>query len=335
MFTSAMNGTGGVQYHDASPNVTLYKQGSKAWRTSNRGLIKADLIAWQNGAIGSAEGVAVFADTGASERALRASVNDFISSGDPSVEDVLKAYVPGYVPAPPPDDEGGVRIEPHTALPAEDPAAGKADKLAATIAELIEYTPGIIEVLTLEELAAADTSGSNVLINGRTAVHADSGGTLNTVDICKTKKGKKCKPVVYNNVAKSGDTANAASTVFINGQPACHKSADFARSKGDEPAKCGGGVRSGTIKQKAEFITASNNVFIEGKPAVRQMDLMVSNNRNTPPMPLMQAGAGKPPEVDLIDSQGVDEGEMPDGSDWDVAGDDLYMTRGRFGRQEA
>jgi hypothetical protein len=232
MFTSAMNGTGGVQYHDASPNVTLYKQGSKAWRTSNRGLIKADLIAWQNGAIGSAEGVAVFADTGASERALRASVNDFISSGDPSVEDVLKAYVPGYVPAPPPDDEGGVRIEPHTALPAEDPAAGKADKLAATIAELIEYTPGIIEVLTLEELAAADTSGSNVLINGRTAVHADSGGTLNTVDICKTKKGKKCKPVVYNNVAKSGDTANAASTVFINGQPACHKSADFRQEQG-------------------------------------------------------------------------------------------------------
>lgn len=44
----------------------------------------------------------------------------------------------------------------------------------------------------------------------------------------------------------------------------------------------------------AEFISSSTNVFIEGMPAVRQGDLMVSNNKNTPPMPLVQPGAGMP-----------------------------------------
>lgn len=330
MFKSAMGGAGDcVQYHDASPNVTLYENGSQAWRSHNRGLVKADLIAYDHGAIGSAGGVAVFADVGSGEKALRASVKEFTARGGPSVEDVLKHYVPGYVPAPPPEDEDGVRMEPHTGLPAEDEARGSEGRLVAAIMDLIPFIPGTIRVLTLEELAGQDTSGSNVVINGRTAVHADSGGSLNTVDICITKTGKKCKPVVYSNVAKSGDSASTASTVFINGQPACHKDANFARSKGDEPGKCGGGRSSGTIKQKAEFVTYSSDVYIEGKPAVRQMDLMVSNNRNTTPMPLMQAGSGKPPPVDLLDSQGVDEGDVPDTTDWDTPGDDLYMTRSR------
>jgi len=321
MFKSAMGGAGGsVQYHDTSPNVTLYEGGSKAWRTHNRGLVKADLLAYDHGAIGSAEGVAVFADLASGEKALSASVKEYTASGGPTVEDVLKHYVPGYVPAPPPEEEEAERIEPHTGLPAEDDAAGRETTLVATIMDLIEFFPGTIRVLSLEELAGQDTSGSNVVINGRTAVHADSGGSLNTIDICITKKGKSCGPVVYNNVAKSGDTANAASTVFINGQPACHNSADFAKSKGDEPGKCGGGRRSGTIKQKAEFVTYASNVFIEGKPAVRQMDLMVSNNRNTTPMPLMQPGAGKPPPVELIAEQKVEKGETPIKVAVDVAG---------------
>ncbi len=51
------------------------------------------------------------------------------------------------------------------------------------------------------------------------------------------------------------------------------------------------GIRGGTIAGKAEFITGSPNVFIEGIPAVRQGDMMVSNNCNTAPMPLSQPGA--------------------------------------------
>ena len=133
---------------------------------------------------------------------------------------------------------------------------------------------------------------SNVLINGRTAVHAGSNGTLTSPDVCKTPG--KCHPRTYTNVAKSADAAKTASTVYVNGHPICHKGSNFAVSTGDEGGSCGG-VGSGTIKGKAEFITASNNVLIEGQPAVRQGDIMVSNNRNTPPVPLMQPGAGAPP----------------------------------------
>lgn len=135
---------------------------------------------------------------------------------------------------------------------------------------------------------------AKVLINGRTAVHAGSQGVYTGPDVCKTPG--KCRPRVYTNVARSADAAKTASTVFINGHPVCHKGSIFAVSSGDEAGTCGG-VSSGTIKGKAEFITASNNVFIEGMPAVRQGDLMVSNNRNTPPLPLMQPGAGLPPGV--------------------------------------
>ena len=132
----------------------------------------------------------------------------------------------------------------------------------------------------------------NVTINGRTAVHAGSSGVVHSPDVCKTPR--KCRGVVYDNVAESTAAARTASTVFVNGHPACHKDSVFAVSHGDEPGACGG-VRSGTTRGKAEFVTFSNNVFIEGKPAVRQFDLMTSNNRNTPPMPLMQPGARPAP----------------------------------------
>ncbi len=144
----------------------------------------------------------------------------------------------------------------------------------------------------------------NVLINGRTAVHAGSGGTVSSPDVCKTPG--KCRPRAYRNVAKSADAAQTAATVFINGHPVCHKDSIFSTSSGDEGGSCGG-VRSGTIKGKAEFVTASSNVFIEGVPAVRQGDLMTSNNRNTPPMPLMQPGAGRPPSLDLEGAGSLDE----------------------------
>ncbi|WP_429884328.1 PAAR-like domain-containing protein [Geoalkalibacter halelectricus] len=144
------------------------------------------------------------------------------------------------------------------------------------------------------------SGGGNVLINGRTAVHAGSGGVLTTVDVCRTKIGKKIVNIAYTNVARSSDAAGTAATVFINGHPVCHQKSIFAVSSGDEPGDRMG-VVSGTIKGKAEFITASPNVFIEGVPAVRQGDMMVSNNGNTAPMPLMQPGAVAPPGLDLGD----------------------------------
>lgn len=135
---------------------------------------------------------------------------------------------------------------------------------------------------------------SNVVINGRTAVHAGSGGVFVSMDVCKTPPF--CQPIPYTNTALSKDATGTASSVMINGQPACHISSTFAVSGGDEGGVCGG-VMSGSIKGQAQFITSSSNVMIEGQPAVRMADQMISNNGNTPPAPLQQPGAGIPSDL--------------------------------------
>ena len=125
---------------------------------------------------------------------------------------------------------------------------------------------------------------------------------------------------LVRNVVKSVVTDTCSST-------ACHKDSIFTTSSG--------GVRTGTIKGKAEFITASPNVMIEGVPAVRQGDLMTSNNRNTPPMPLMQPGAGKPPEVAMEGpGQALEAAEQPERTDWATVGEEAMLEKGLGGEHE-
>ncbi len=133
----------------------------------------------------------------------------------------------------------------------------------------------------------------SVLINGRTAVHAGSKGTLTTTDVCLTQVGNAIVPIPYMNVAQSKDADKTASSVLINGQPACHVKSVFAKSTGDEAGNKKG-IISGKKAAEASFVSSSFDVLIEGEPAVRAMDLMVSNAKNTPPMPLMQS-IGMPP----------------------------------------
>ena len=166
--------------------------------------------------------------------------------------------------------------------------------------------------------------GGNVLINGRTAVHAGSGGVLTTVDVCLTKIGHSTVPIPYTNIARSEDAAQTASTVFINGHPVCHKNSIFAKSTGDEPGNRKG-IKSGTITEKAEFVTASSNVYIEGIAAVRQGDYMVSNNSNTAPMPLSQPGAPRPKTNSLDDVNDLNEADLPDGVPLKISGTSLHI----------
>ncbi|WP_429884436.1 DUF4150 domain-containing protein [Geoalkalibacter halelectricus] len=176
---------------------------------------------------------------------------------------------------------------------------------------------------------------SNVLFNGRTAVHAGSGGTLTTVDVCRTKIGKKIVNIAYTNVARSADAAQTAATVFINGHPVCHQKSIFAVSSGDEPGDRMG-VVSGTIKGKAEFITASPNVFIEGVPAVRQGDMMVSNNGNTAPMPLMQPGAAPATGLSLGAMEEIQGSDCPQRVDYGQLGGQTPLIKGGpCGEQDA
>ncbi|MDY6943369.1 MAG: DUF4150 domain-containing protein [Pseudomonadota bacterium] len=169
----------------------------------------------------------------------------------------------------------------------------------------------------------------SVLINNRTAVHAASQGVLTTQDVCKTPS--KCKPVTYNNVAESKDAAQTASSVMAEENPVCHQESIFSRSTGDEAGSCGG-VNSGTMGAEATFQTASNDVFIEGVPAVRQNEIMLSNHQNTPPGPLNQPGgsASPPPPAEVQDPE--TEQATADVFDLMVFGDTGRGLHGRFGQ---
>ncbi len=181
-----------------------------------------------------------------------------------------------------------------------------------------------------QRISKGGGGGGNVLVNGRTAVHAGSGGVLTTVDVCKTKIGKPVVPIAYTNIARSTDAALTAGSIIINGNPACHKQSIFARSTGDEPGNRLG-VASGTICAQAEFITAASTVFFENVPAVRQGDLMVSNNKNTPPMPLVQPGAAAPPSLALDGAETQAGDDLPDSVEFELAGDEMHFVKGMSG----
>lgn len=112
-------------------------------------------------------------------------------------------------------------------------------------------------------------------INGQAAVHQNSGALLRTEDVCNVGKYTVC----FTNIANSKDAVNTASRVFHNGNPLCHQASYFSKSTGDEAGDSG--VNSGTITGKATFTTGSSNVFIEGHPAVKLGDKMISNEGNT------------------------------------------------------
>jgi hypothetical protein len=48
------------------------------------------------------------------------------------------------------------------------------------------------------------------------------------------------------------------------------------------------GIASNKIKGKAEFVNYSFDVKFEGKGVARALDLMLHNDKNTPPFPVVQ-----------------------------------------------
>jgi hypothetical protein len=58
-------------------------------------------------------------------------------------------------------------------------------------------------------------------------------------------------------------------------------------STGDEAGSLLG-VASNKIKGKAEFVNYSFDVKFEGKGVARALDLMLHNDKNTPPFPVVQ-----------------------------------------------
>ena len=125
--------------------------------------------------------------------------------------------------------------------------------------------------------------------NFRTVVHKASNGiTMAFPDVCLTPAPPSPPvPIPYPNIAMSSDSAKTAKKVKADGCAICVESSNFKRSTGDEPG-VNKGVASGTVMDKAEFITYSFDVKAEGKGVSRAFDLMLHNSKNTPPFPLIQ-----------------------------------------------
>ena len=86
----------------------------------------------------------------------------------------------------------------------------------------------------------------------------------------------------------SSDTASGTTKVKCDGESTCVKDSNFKMSTGDEAGSAGGGVASSKIKGKAEFVNFSFDVQFEGKNVPRAFDLMLHNDKNTPPFPVLQ-----------------------------------------------
>lgn len=146
----------------------------------------------------------------------------------------------------------------------------------------------------------------NVFINGRAAIHKGSAGkSIAFPDVCLCPPGPPTGPIPtpLTNTAQAADLQGGARTVTIEGNPIAHNESYIAKSTGNEVARStGGGIITGQVQGRAYFQTYSRNVFIEGKPAVRHLDLVTHNQRskipgNTPPTPWMSAMTAGPGPV--------------------------------------
>jgi len=130
---------------------------------------------------------------------------------------------------------------------------------------------------------------ATVSVNKLTVVHqASSGVTIAFPDVCQTPSPAGPIPIPYPNIAQSSDSDATAKKVTNDGNAICVKDSNFKMSTGDEAGSAPGGVASGKIKGKAEFINFSFDVQFEGKNVPRALDPMLHNDKNTPPFPLIQ-----------------------------------------------
>lgn len=292
--------SGSVQYDIDALTADVRSGGSVTWRHNNPTLLGLTNSARSNGALGKANGIAIFADRSEGESAFLDEIAR-PKYREHTLGEMVNRFIPDYIIPPPQwDNEKNQPIlpwnEPQTNMdvnkPVDNPRA-----FLDLVSNHLGWQPGteqqLVKDTESEAPQTATVSGQNVLINGRTAVHKDSGGKLTTIDVCLTTIVPTVVPIPYVNNAKSSDITGVAGSVKINGKGAATIKSKFSKSKGDKPGDKRG-IISGTNDGKAEFIMGSFNVMIEGKPAARQGDPMISNNKNTPPMPLMQPSGPAP-----------------------------------------
>jgi len=121
-----------------------------------------------------------------------------------------------------------------------------------------------------------------VFANSRSIVHKGD-GQVNTAappDVCKTPSPGGPVPIPYVNVAKTSDLAKGTKKVKIEGNAAGNAGSNLSISTGDEAGTAGGGIISSKTKGKMTWATKSATVLLEGKGAVRFMDVDQHNGNS-------------------------------------------------------
>lgn len=149
-------------------------------------------------------------------------------------------------------------------------------------------------------------------VNNLSVVHKSSNGvSIAFPDVCKTPSPAGPIPIPYPNIATSSDTAKGTTSVKVDGNPVCVKDSNFKTSVGDE-AGSAGGVISGKTKGTAEFVNFSFDVKFDGKNVARALDLMLHNDKNTPPFPVLQ------PPIIALPIFIKDEDNVKPTKDWSI-----------------
>ena len=123
---------------------------------------------------------------------------------------------------------------------------------------------------------------ATVFANSRSIVHKGD-GQVNTAappDVCKTPSPGGPVPIPYVNIAKTSDLAKGTKKVKIEGKPAGNAGSNLSTSTGDEAGTAGGGILSSKTKGKMTWATKSPTVMLEGKGAVRFMDVDQHNGNS-------------------------------------------------------
>jgi hypothetical protein len=142
----------------------------------------------------------------------------------------------------------------------------------------------------------ATKTRTNTFANGRSVAckAADGKSICAFPDVCLSPPSPPAGPlpVPYPNTGKASDTSGGSKTVTVGDKEVMLKdSSYFKKSTGDEAATraLGMGVVSHQIQGKVYFASWSMDVMIEGKNAVRMLDLTTHNHAsqpgNSPPWP--------------------------------------------------
>jgi hypothetical protein len=144
--------------------------------------------------------------------------------------------------------------------------------------------------------------GRGVFANGMEIAHKAGDNTVTAAfpDVCLSPPGPPAgpMPVPYPNTSRARDLQGGSRSVLIGGQPLALKDLSFYLTAplGDEAATqgLGAGIITHTIGGKTYFQAASMNVFVEGKPVCRHLDVTTSNHASLPgnaglPLPSLES----------------------------------------------